>query len=546
MASTLVPSAREAQLHVAAADTFGPCDGVTGEEKDRRRVAGSEGSGPLECADHVEARTARGEMRVDLEGFAGTSLPDLIGQAITEKSAKLAEPIRRDGEPGRHGVASAFLQHARRDRRANRGAEIDAFDGAAGPRPGPARQRDGEGRAAEPVLDPRGEEADQPGMPAGIVEDESRDVRIGSDLPLGLGQGCRQHFRLQGLTLGVEPVELPGIGERAGRIVGREEQAAELRPPDAPARVDARSEHEAEMIGSQRPADAPGVLQCGEARIAPLAHDLEALDDEGAIEPDERHHVADRRQGDEVEPFEERRLADASWRVCTKEPADGDEGQEDDARRTEVPLPAGAVLAVRVDQRRDPWKRIAGLVMVEDDDIQAYRLGVGQRLVPGRPAVDGDEEARTAIVQGRDRLGIRPVAFRDPVGDMHGRIEAIVAHVSRDKRRRCRAVDIVVAEDRDGLLRADGRRDALGGDVHVAQETGIRHEAAQGRIEIGGDVRLLDAAHGQQPRDGLRQAVPLRDALPSANLRRRCGIDPGPAAERAGDDRRRSYRVGSG
>ena len=373
---------RKAQPHVATADALGPCDGVVGKEEDRRWVAGSERSGPIERADHVEARTARGQMRVDLQGFAGTGLPDLIGQASAEKSAKLAEPIRRDGEPGCHGVSPALLQHAGIDRCANRGTEVDALDGAAGPRPDPARQSDGNGRAAEPVLDPRGEEADQPGMPSGIVEDERRDVRIGDDLSLRLRQGRREHLRLQRLALGVEAVELSGVGERPGRIVGRQEQAAELRPPDAPARVDAGSEDEAEMVGGQRPADAPGVLKRGEARVAPPAHDDEALDDEGAIEADERHHVADRRQGDEVEPFEERRLVDASRRVCAKQPADGDEGQEDDPRRAEMPLPAGAVLPVGIDQRCHVRQRVVGLVVVEDDDVQTYRAGMGQRLVP--------------------------------------------------------------------------------------------------------------------------------------------------------------------
>ena len=46
---------------------------------------------------------------------------------------------------------------------------------------------------------------------------------------------------------------------------------------DAPAGVDARAQHEAQMIGRRRHGEAGGVGERLEADVAALAHDLQAL-----------------------------------------------------------------------------------------------------------------------------------------------------------------------------------------------------------------------------------------------------------------------------
>ena len=81
----------------------------------------------------------------------------------------------------------------------------------------------------------------------------------------------------------------------------RQEPRAERSVPDAPPRIDSRSEHEAEMIRPRRSIHPCGVHQRGETDPPSSAHDGEALGDECAIEARERGDIGDGRERDEVE-----------------------------------------------------------------------------------------------------------------------------------------------------------------------------------------------------------------------------------------------------
>ena len=94
---------------------------------------------------------------------------------------------------------------------------------------------------------------------------------------------------------------------------------------------------------------------------------------------------------------------------------------------------------------------------------------------------------------------------------MDQRIEPAMAQMPGQQRRRGRAVDIVVAEDRDLLAAHGGIRDALRGGFHLRHGIGIGHQFADGRIEKVLDRIDLDVAPGQHPRQHFRQLIALRD-----------------------------------
>ncbi len=103
-------------------------------------------------------------------------------------------------------------------------------------------------------------------------------------------------------------------------VARRQQPRAERGIADAAARVDARADEKAEVIGARRPVGARRVEQGRQARAFAPAHHGEAARDEGAVEADERHDVGDRRQRDEIErglqigrraPVKEARLAQA-------------------------------------------------------------------------------------------------------------------------------------------------------------------------------------------------------------------------------------------
>ncbi len=113
---------------------------------------------------------------------------------------------------------------------------------------------------------------------------------------------------------------------------------------------------------------------------------------------------------------------------------------------------AGQIVgAVRIDDRHRRRQFLVGLVMVDHHGVEAELLGFGQRLDAGGAAIDGDQQLDAAFGKAADGVDIRPVAFENPVGDMHDRIEPAVAQITREQRRGGRAVDVVVAENRDAL-----------------------------------------------------------------------------------------------
>nr|WP_245459945.1 hypothetical protein [Mesorhizobium sp. M1B.F.Ca.ET.045.04.1.1] len=79
------------------------------------------------------------------------------------------------------------------------------------------------------------------------------------------------------------------------------------------------------------------------------------------------------------------------------------------------------------------------------------------------------------------------------------------------QRRRSRAVDIVVAEDRHLFAGHDCIRQPRRRLFHVGQRGRIRQKLADGRIEEA--LGLLDrhAAPGEHPRDDVRHPMALRD-----------------------------------
>ncbi len=123
--------------------------------------------------------------------------------------------------------------------------------------------------------------------------------------------------------------------------------------------------------------------------------------------------------------------------------------QEHQSDGGEMAEPGQIVGAVRIDDGGGVGKLLVGLVMIDDHRLQPELARFGERFMAGGAAIDRDQQRRAALREGADGVDVRPVALEDPVGNMHDRIEPAVPQVAAQQRRRGRAVDIVVAEDRD-------------------------------------------------------------------------------------------------
>ena len=240
--------------------------------------------------------------RVDLQAFGIAQFEHCLPGMLLEEGAKLAEPRPLDGDPGRHGMSAALDQQAAVDRLAHHAPKVEAGDGAAGAGADAGRvEGDGEGRPPRMVLQPRRKQADDARMPFVVRGDEhgrplpSQKFRVGFRLRLG------EHPLLHRLALGIQPIQRLGDLGRLHRVVKRQQPAAKRGVADTAARIDTGADHEAEMVGIERLADARGARQGRNPRIGhPPCRD-QPFHDKGTIEPDERHHVADRRQRNQVE-----------------------------------------------------------------------------------------------------------------------------------------------------------------------------------------------------------------------------------------------------
>ncbi len=262
-----------------------------------------------------------------------------------------------------------------------------------------------------------------------------------------------------------------------------------------------------------RPGKPRHVHQRGEAGMLTPAHDDEPLGHEGAIEPLERHHIGDGAERREVGEIEQIGLRPRRRPEIARPQfaADRDQGEKRDPDGGQVAEPRKIIEPVRIDHRHGGRQLLVGLMMVDDDDIEAEPCGFRQRLVAGGAAVDRDQEPGAALGERTDRRHVRPIAFENAIRNVDQRLDARAPEKRAQQGGRGRAVDIVVAEDRYRLVAHDGVGDAPGGRVHRGDAARIRHQRLDGRVEKGFDLVRLDAAARDDAGEQLRQSVALHD-----------------------------------
>ena len=122
--------------------------------------------------------------------------------------------------------------------------------------------------------------------------------------------------------------------------------------------------------------------------------------------------------------------------------------------------------------------------MVDDDHGHAELARFRQRLEAGGAAIDGDQQRGAFAGKRPHRLDVGAIALKNAVGDVDQGIEPAMAQMPGQQRRGGRAIDVVIAEDRD-LLAARGRvGDALRRRLHRRYGMGIRLICGGGIEEI--------------------------------------------------------------
>ena len=254
----------------------------------------------------------------------------------------------------------------------------------------------------------------------------------------------------------------------------------------------------------------PDIGQRGQACVAPLGHDLEALGDEGAVHAQQGHHIAHGAERHDVEPVEQAGLGTILVPARLAQGSiDRDDDEKRDADRRQMTVGALLVDPVRVDHGVTARQLRLGDVMVDHDDVEPGLGGCVEGLVGGGAAIDGDDDACALLLELEQRGRVGTVALAHAVGDVDPHPAADGLDEARQQRRRGRPVDVVIAEHGDQFARHDRARQAIRGPFHIDQVEGIGQQVAQGGIEELLALVDADPAGGQHPADDLGQVESL-------------------------------------
>ncbi len=363
-------------------------------------------------------------------------------------------------------------------------------------------------------------------------EDEGRAfLRLG-------GESGGEHIRLDLPALAVEPLQHLRDAARLLRIAGGEQPGPEPRFPDAPARIDPGAQHETQMVGARPPFDTGGGKQGRDAGVAPPRQHFEAARHERPVEAGELHHVRDRAERHEVEPFAQVRFrAEAVAAAPAERAVGGHDQEEDDPDRRESAERTGLLHAVGVHHGQR--FREAGLrqVVVEDDAFEAEARGMGERCEGRGAAIDQQHQPVSRFREPVEGRFVRAVALGDAVRHMDARLAARCLEEPSEQRGRGRAVHVVVGEYGDGFAGFGRIGKPLGRHVHVLEARRVRQRSPELRLEEGRRGLRRHAPVGQYARCDVREPLPL------GNRRRRPRVSrplaPGPPPERARDTEER-------
>src|SRR6516165_5743741 len=175
---------------------------------------------------------------------------------------------------------------------------------------------------------------------------------------------------------------------------------------------------------------------------------------------------------------------------------------------------------VRVDDGCRARQLRFGHMMIDNDDLEPGRGGIGEGQMGVRPAIDGDDEARSFRAETQQRRRVWAVAFAQTIRNVDARPASDGCKKTHQQRRRCRAVDIVVAEDSDGLALAHGSHEPCRRSLHVAQMRRVGELVAQARCEKTVRMVMVDAALSEQPTNNFRQCQAYGDRLTFRNVAR--------------------------
>ena len=233
---------------------------------------------------------------------------------------------------------------------------------------------------------------------------------------------------------------------------------------------------------------------------------------EGAVDAFQRHHIADRGKGNQIEQAEQVRLFCVLVETFAAQHANcRHEKQKHDTGSSEMALAGEIILAVRIDHREGWRERLVGLVVINHDNLHPGVIGGNDCRFGGGAAIDREDEACPLLRQPGARQRCRSVALCKSVRDVSGACLAVRPQEPLDQGNGGPPIHVIVAKYGDSLARPDSVREAFRGSLHVLQPQWVRKQCAQRWIEIGVDRLGVGATGGKHAAKQFRQPLGLGD-----------------------------------
>ena len=185
---------------------------------------------------------------------------------------------------------------------------------------------------------------------------------------------------------------------------------------------------------------------------------------------------------------------------------------------------AGQVVSpVWIDDRNRIGKPLVCLVVIDNDGVETKLSRFRERLEACHTAIDRNQQPCTAFSERADRVYVRPIAFKDAVGDVDDGIQTAEPQITAEQGGGGRAVDVIVSEN-SRVFTADHRvGNASGRGLHARKGMRVGQKALDRWVKKGLDVIDFDIPSGQNAAKQFVEPVTLRNCQ---GERRAPGIEP--------------------
>ena len=294
-----------------------------------------------------------------------------------------------------------------------------------------------------------------PGCQLARAEDDHRVAGGVESLRFELFERLVADLQLEELAFLVVAFEAGGQFGGQPAAVGEQGLERVERVVHAPGGVDPRAEPEADVHAGGVAVEAGEFLQGAQSGVEGAGQAAQSLAHQDAVFPDQRHDVGDGGQGDE---FQQPAQIEVFQRPALEHRVGELEGDAGGAQVGEVLVGGGRL---RVDEGAAVRPAVGSRFMVVDHHhVDALGLEAGDFLAGGGAAVHGEQQVgfRALAHAAFERGLVEAVAFAAADRNEMARLGAVGLEDAPAERDRGDAVDVVVAEDADLLVRDRWRR----------------------------------------------------------------------------------------